>query len=383
MGKKMDRDAAIASLKADYIDITLGQDVSVRGFLPEDAPGIGRLFLQTYGESYPVDDPYVPELLIEANRQRTTVTAVAVTPDGSVVGQGAVFNSSAPNRRMYEYGQIVVDKAYRKKSARRHSAITQLNQYIGETIIGRTECIAAVYAEAVCHHIVSQKMGQSIRMIECGLELGLMPEVAYQGENVKGRASNILILRINDGGSGPLYIPECWRSAFALLMQPFAPDRRVSVVDAEMPWDAEETAFEVSHFAFAGVMRVNVARIGRDFASVVARAVSEAQEQAYAVIQVFMNLGQTSVGPAAEILKRAGFFPAAALPLWFGDTAPGPDALLAQRFLAPVELEAMRFRTDRGRCVAECVVAEMRRAAREEGAPLATLRDETKDRTSG
>ncbi len=66
----MTRAEALAALRADYAELTPGQKLEYRFFQPQDAPGVGRLFYQTHADGYPVDEPYVPELLVEANRSR-------------------------------------------------------------------------------------------------------------------------------------------------------------------------------------------------------------------------------------------------------------------------------------------------------------------------
>jgi hypothetical protein len=77
------------------IDIEPGQDWEVDLFRPEDAEGVVRIFRSVYGEGYPVRTYIDPQLLIEANAARRTISSVARTPRGDVVGHNALFNSAA------------------------------------------------------------------------------------------------------------------------------------------------------------------------------------------------------------------------------------------------------------------------------------------------
>jgi hypothetical protein len=358
----------VAALRASYAELVPGQKVEAGLFRPEDAPGVGRLFLQVYGDDYPVDEPYVPEMLTEANATGRIHTIIVRVPDGSIVGQGAIFRSSPPNTRMYEYGQMLVDKAYRNSFA-----AYRLHQYASKNMFGKLPGIDALYGEAVCHHIITQKMSVAVDFFECGLELGLMPEAAYAGEGVDGRVSCLLHIRLDDVGQGPLAIPACWREQIEATLPTWPLVRSVSVSGPEVAAPAGSVSdMDVRHFDFAGVTRVQVAAIGADFAQCVARDIAAAKQRDYAVVQFFVSLGQGWTGQAAETLRQAGGFFAGFFPQWFGTEGSGPDALLVQLYLKPIKLAPVMANAERGATVIRRVVADMLRAGREFGAPLAS-----------
>jgi hypothetical protein len=356
----------VAALRASYAELVPGQKVEARLFAPSDAPGVGRLFLQVYGDDYPVDEPYVPELLTEANATGRIHTVVASVPDGSIVGQGAVFRSSPPNTRMYEYGQILVDKAYRNSFA-----AYRLHQYAFKNMFGQLDGVDAMYAEAVCHHIVTQKMSANSNFFECGLELGLMPEAAYAGEGADGRVSCLLYIRLDDAGQGPLAIPACWREQVEATLPTWPLTRNISVSGPEVAAPAGSvSALDVRHFAFAGVTRVQVASIGADFAQCAAREIAAARQREDAMVQFFLCLGEGWTGQAAETLRQAGGFFAGFLPQWFGALGSGPDGMLVQLYLKPAKLAPLLAHSEHGATVIRRVVADMLRAGREFGAPV-------------
>ncbi|HWR03685.1 MAG TPA: GNAT family N-acetyltransferase [Humidesulfovibrio sp.] len=363
----MTRDEALAALKAGYAELTPGQKLEYRFFQPQDAPGVGRLFYQTYADSYPVDEPYAPDLLIEANRSRRFHTIVACAPDGSIAGHAAIYRSSPPNPRFYEYGQLMVDKAYRQTSA-----AYRLHRFAVEHLFGKAEGVDGIYGEAVCHHMATQKMIHGSGFVACGLELGLMPESAYAGEGVIGRASCLYAQRVDRDTPGPLFLPGEWGGLVQGLMGNWPLSRQVAAGDAEIPAQAA-SVMESRHFAFAGVRRVTVRCIGADFAARLAAELEAARRDGAVVAQVFLCLGEAWAGRAAQLLRQAGFFFCAYMPLWFGDTAPGPDAVMLQRFMAPASLAGLRLHTQEMQELGRRVVEDMERAAREFGAPEATI----------
>ncbi|MGE4265387.1 MAG: acyl carrier protein [Desulfovibrio sp.] len=363
----MTRDEALALLKSSYAELIPGQKLSYRLFRPGDAPGVGRLFWQVYGDSYPVDDPYIPELLEEANRSGRIHTIVACAEDGSIAGHMAIYRSSPPNPRLYEYGQGIVDKAYRKTFA-----AFRMHRYAVENLFGRLDGVDGTYGEAVCHHLATQKMIKDSGFRECGLELGLMPEAAYAGEGVKGRASCLYAQRVDRDKPGVLFLPGDWGREVQSIMGQWPLSRQVAEGAAQIPSDAV-TRLEARHFAFAGVRRVTVFRIGADFAARLAAELDAANKDGAALTQVFLCLGEAWTGQAAQALRQAGFSLGGFMPLWFGETGPGPDAILAQRFMRPATLAGLRLYTPEMEQFGARVVADMERASRDFGAPGVTF----------
>lgn len=371
----MTRAEALAALRASAHELVPGQKIQVDAFRPGDAPGVGRLFLQIYGEDYPVDDPYVPELLVEANRTGRIHTVVARAADGSVVGQGAMYQSSPPNRRLYEYGQILVDKAYRNTFA-----AFRMHKYAEQNMFGKVPGVDGVFGEAVCHHLVTQKMSRSCDFLECGLELGLMPAAAYAGEGVTGRVSCLLQVRVDHDQPGDLFVPDCWDGQVRAILPAWPLNRRVKQgASAYTPADDAVTDMAVQQFGFAGVTRCHVAELGANFAERAAQEISESGALGHDLIQFYLPLGSPSCGFAAEALRQAGCFFGGFVPLWFGSAGQGPDALLVQRLLKPMALAAIKTQSEAGARVVGMVLEDMERAGREFGAPVGVLAEQPED----
>lgn len=373
------RAEAIAALRASAHDLVPGQAVQVGAFRPEDAPGVGRLFLQIYGEDYPVDDPYVPELLIEANRSGRIHTIVARAANGSVVGQAAVYQSSPPNRRLYEFGQVLVDQAYRNTFV-----AFRMFKYVEQHMFGKLPGVDGMFGEAVCHHVVTQKMSRGVAFMECALEVGLMPEDVYAGEGVTGRVSCLMQVRVDHDRQGDLFVPDCWDAQVRAILPAWPLARSVKQGRCgRAPAEDAATDMAVQQFSFAGVTRCHVAEVGAQFAERAAQETRESEGLGHDLIQFYLPLGSPSVGFAAEALRQAGCFFGGIAPLWFGSSGQGPDALLAQRFLRPVPLAAIKTQSEAGAAVVRMVLEDMERAGREFGSPVGALPDQSPDQPQG
>ncbi len=81
-----------------------GRKWEIALFQPEDAPGIACLFRKVYGDGYPMKTFTDPERLIAENAARRTISVVARTPEGKVVGHAALY-PSAPSRGSSNWGR--------------------------------------------------------------------------------------------------------------------------------------------------------------------------------------------------------------------------------------------------------------------------------------
>ena len=89
------------SIKEPKQGIDQSQAWEIDIFRPEDAQGVADLFLAVYGAEYPIKKFIDPELLIEENRTKQTVSVVIRMSDGRVVGHLGLYRS-APWERLYE-----------------------------------------------------------------------------------------------------------------------------------------------------------------------------------------------------------------------------------------------------------------------------------------
>lgn len=317
---------------------------------PGDGEGVARLFRVIYGDRYPVKEYYVAERIEQRNAEGSLLTVVARLRTGGVAGQGAYFRSSPPNRALYEFGQVMVAPEFRDTfmAAKILRAMDRLSRRMPQA--------RGFFGEAVCTHVLTQRLVDTHGYSECGLEMSLMPAGAYEREGAGDqRVSCLLGARVDRDLRGPLHLPPGYRRELEFILDGFRLERDVFSDSPEAP--AALTALERRVFDEARVERVQVLTVGADFPGIAAGLDREAAEAGLAALQVFVNAGAPGTAFAVEALRSRGFFLGGLVPLWFG-----PDGLLMQKLYLEPDFETLKLYSDRGRTIRDLVRADHARA---------------------
>lgn len=342
------RAEALALLAAEDHRMEPGQKYEVDVFRPGDAWGVARIHHAVYGADYHVDMPYVPELLLRAVAAEDIMPAVVRTPSGDLAAYSALFRSTPPNPNLYEYGQTMVHPEYRNSRA----VLLVFKKLI--EMAEASPLVHGFFGEAVCHHLVTQKMGQRSGCVEVALEPSLLPEGAYAREGIAGRVSCLIMCRMKEDRPQVLYWPARFQRRRAFLADALGLDRDIRPSEAGFP-EGSASRVQVQRFEAAGVVRMNVRESGADLAA----RLAEAEAGSPALVQVYLNLAEPWAGAAADLLAGAGYFLGGYLPIWLG-----PDALLMQKLAVPPGFGGMLFAGDRGRELADLVREEWEGATR-------------------
>ncbi|MBS1227694.1 MAG: hypothetical protein H6R17_971 [Proteobacteria bacterium] len=346
----MDRSEALRQLRTTPWTAPDGsEECTVGCFEPADAEGIARLFYAVYGEGYPVDTYYIPERLIDENARGAVRSAVARTASGDVVAHVAFYRSSPPNPKLYEYGLGLTLPSYRSSLvfSRACQAVLKL--------LG-TDDIDGIFGESVCNHVITQKLSLQAKMVETALEPALMPADAYTTEHsAQGRVACVMFFRFARDQRRVVFLPRPYLAELEFMMSGLGLDREVRVSQDALP--AVDSVIEVARFASAGVARCTIKTAGHDLAARLAELESEWAQNDYALIQVFVDLGQASCGAAVDELRRQAYSLGGFLPAWFGD-----DGLLLQKHRVSPDFENIKLYTDRARALLEIVRRDWQRA---------------------
>jgi hypothetical protein len=344
----MDRTEALRLLALERQTVSEGEEYKAGYFEPADGPGVARLFYAVYGDGYPIDTYYIPERLAEENRRGTIRSVVARTASGNVVSHVALYRSSPPNPNLYEYGVGLTLPAYRSTMA--FFRITQLLM----KLVGH-DGIDGFYGEAVCNHIITQKLSMQAQALETALEPALMPARAYETEqSAVGRVGCMVYFRVERDCRRRLHIPAPYRDELSFIMGGLKLDRELVEADMALPGSGGE--IEVKRFDFAGVARCTVTTPGTGLASRLAALESELKSDNYALSQFFVDLGKPWSGGVVEQLRNEGYSLGGLLPVWFGD-----DGLLMQKHLVDPDFDGMKIHSDRGRGLLVLVRADWER----------------------
>lgn len=345
----MDRNQALHLLAGEQHIVPEGEEYTARYFEPADGPGVARLFYAVYGDGYPIDTYYIPERLAEANRQGTIRSAVARTVSGEVVAHVAFYRSSPPNPRLYEYGVGLTLPSYRSTMA--FFRITQLlMQLVGK------DGIDGIFGEAVCNHTITQKLSRHAKCLETAVEPALMPAEAYTTEwDGIGRVGCLVYSRVDIDQHRTLFLPACYQQQLRFILDGLHLDRDLVVAGTTVP--SGEAAIEVQRFDFAGVARCTVTRPGADLPGRLHDLEEELQAAKFALIQVFVDLGQPWAGGVVEQVRGQGYALGGLLPIWFET-----DGLLLQKHLVDPNFEGMKILSDRGRALVDLINNEWRQS---------------------
>ena len=334
---------AIRRLEAEAHVTEPGQEVEIGRLRPEDAPGVARLFFAVYGGDYPVDVPYVPELLARANEDGSMCSTVARTPKGDVVGHVALLRSAAPNPRLFELGQGAVLPSYRGASIQ-----TRLQELVVRTL-GPTLPIDGVFGEAVTNRTTTQKLAIGLGFGETGIELDLMAEGSFAREGEPGRVTTVLVTLTYRDLPQDLHVPAPYREALSYALSDLPIVR--TLVDSAAPAPAgSRTAVDVAAWPSASVLRANVSSVGEDFPAVAEGLEARAAAEGLRVRQVWLSLREPWAARAVEALRPRGYSLAGLMPRWFES-----DALVLQRLDHEPEYERVRLFTEKARRLLDLV----------------------------
>ncbi|MCB2168919.1 MAG: hypothetical protein KQI78_14760 [Deltaproteobacteria bacterium] len=326
----------MSEAKTSTYDIEPGQEYSIDLFRPRDAEGVAKLFLSVYGRGYPVRTFIDPDKLIQENAAGRTISSVARTRKGDIVGHNALFNSAA-FEGTYESGAGAVHALYRGGAGIFTSMVAH-----GVEIAAKRPEIVTIITEPVCNHVFSQKLVKRAGYITRAMEVDLMPAAAYTKEkSASGRVSALLAFRTFQSRPQTLYIPSAYSGEIPFLYEAMDDAREFAPSRGRLPSE-EKTVLKTQVFDFARVARVAVHEAGTDFTSVMEAEEQRVLDMNVKVIQVWIKLTWPWIGEVVDELRRRGFFLGGALPRWFND-----DGLLMQKIMEPTNWEDIQLLDER------------------------------------
>ena len=338
-------------------DIEPGQSWEVDLFRPEDAPGVTRLFRLVYGQGYPIRTFIEPERLIEENAAGRTISSVARTSGGDIVGHNAIFNS-APFRKTYESGAGLVHPAYRGGAG----IFTKMAAH-GQEVAAVKFGVETIFGESVCNHVFSQKMCASLGWKTRAMEVDLMPAAAYAQEaSASGRVSTLLDFKTLIPKPHTVYVPASYEEQLKFVYEGLDDHRDFVLSDQSPPTDVA-TRIDGQIFEFAQVARLAVMDAGHDFAEAFERRETAARELDILVIQVWLNLSQPWVGHAVDVLRERGYFMGGVLPRWLDQ-----DGFLMQKIFGPPSWDGIVLQFDHAKKLMDLVHTDWLRTQNSGGA---------------
>lgn len=324
-----------------------GQKWEIDLFRPEDAQGVVDLFISVYGAGYPIKTYTDPKRLTDENAAANTLSVVARTPKGDIVGHMALYRS-APCKDIYELGAGLVHRDYRGgKGISTDLAVHEL------AVAVEKFGIEGVFGESVCNHVFTQKICFKLGLVTQAVEVDLMPASAYTTEkSAAGRVSSLLEFKTFRSKPHAVYLPPVYEHILRFIYEGLDDTRDIRVSADAVP-DGGRSRIESQVFDFARVARFAVHEIGADFEDAVTIEEKKAKAQKTTVFQAWLCLSHPWVGAAVDLLRDRGYFLGGVLPRWFDQ-----DGLLMMKLCHRPHWEDMQIQFDRAREIVRRVRAD-------------------------
>jgi len=342
----------MSSIPADYA-IEPGQSYVFDLFRPEDAEGVVHLFKTIYGEGYPIRTFIDPKLLIEENEAGRTISSVARTTKGDIVGHVAIF-CSAPYKKVYESGAGLVHPSY----SGGRGIFSGLGVH-GEKTAAPQFGVEVIFGEPVCNHVFSQRAVASAGYITHTFEVDLIPGTANDKEKkALGRVSTLLDFKTLKPKPHEVYIPKVYQEPFHYLYNGLDDKRQIRVSAAEQSLEIP-TDLDIQVFDFAQVARIAVNQVGTDFITVLVQEEKKLLARKVLIIQIWLNLSWPWINAVVLKLQAVNYFLGGLLPRWF-DT----DGILMQKIIGRPNWEGIQLQFDRAKKLFEWVRTDWERTLR-------------------
>ena len=326
-------------------EITPDQDFVIDSFQPADAQGVADLFLEIYGHEYPIKKFIKPELLIEENESGRTVSSVARTEKGEIVGHNAVYNSAYWSGN-FESGSGVVHRHYRGPDKKIFVKLVEHGQkYLVDSKRGH-----GIFGEPLCSHIISQRLTYERGWITHALEVDLIPGTTYVKEKkLAGRVSTLMDFQTLIPRPHTIYVPSIYRNQLEFLYNELDDEREFIHQEDNWP-NGVLTEIDPLVFEAASTARLAVLKAGSDFGEYMDREEKKLRKLGITTIQIWLNLTWPWVGKAVEELRDRGFFFGGLLPRWLDD-----DALLMHKITPEPNWDGINMLYDRAKRLLEMV----------------------------
>jgi hypothetical protein len=319
-------------------DIAPGQEVEIDFLRPQDAEGVTSLFRAVYGEGYPHKIYYDPKVLSEENAAGRTISCVARTPKGDIVGHAALFQP-APCAKLYESGAGLVLPSYR------HGAgIFKRMMVHSFQVAPKQFGLEAIFGDVILNHPYTQRTLLHLNSSCVGLQVDLMPAAPYSNDGMtSGRVASLVTINIYKPHPQRVYIPEAYQDVLRDIYGKINDHRELAVSRQAAP-PGSVSRLKGEYYEVAQVARIQAPEVGEDFTARFAQEEQAALAKGALVLQAWLDTSTPWLGQAVAWLRGRGYFLGGVVPRWFDH-----DALFLQKILHRPHWEGIVMEVERGK----------------------------------
>lgn len=322
-------------------------DINITLFQPEDAPDICTIYRETYGDDFPIRYVYNPEEIIKKYDGSNHRTAIARTKDGQFAGMASIFRS-APNPLMYEAGQLMIKKNFRKMGIADH-LLKAIHIEFPAQLPSKGQ-----FVEALCNHTISQKLCEEYGFIPTSLEIEWLPTINFDSAEVLERNISLL-MEFNTFNDTPheIFLHPAYTDFVTDRCRALNAERTIK---SDFSSGTNTTERTTDIIADAGIATLSVTHAGADWPEILARFETEADTYRR---QVKIDISHPSAPWAIDLMRENGFSLGGYLPLWFEG-----DGLLLQKLPHTPDFNLLQCYSDEGASVLKAVQADYERTKR-------------------
>lgn len=330
---------------------------TIRLMQPDDAPRVVELYRRVYGEHYPIPAMYDPDYIVKQQERGLMYRVIILDGSGQLVAHQALYRTEDTYDGIYESGHGIILPEYRGRGLN-----NDIMQYIWQVLLPAVG-VEIYWGEAVANHIFMQKSVASLKGVETGLELDLMPAASYEKEaSATGRVSTVVtVFPPQVDKPHTVFLPLVYEDILGHIYGLFDVERQMASSAALIPVNGPT---RLSHFYFppAQVLRITVYEAGADLNRQMEDLEQTYLQQGARIMQVYVPLGKAWAGDLTALLNRRGYFFGALLLRWFDQ-----DGLLLQKIMHEPHWEGIVLYTDRSRELLEFIRADRRRVLSGQG----------------
>ncbi len=190
------------------------EDIEIRAFTDSDAIKVSRIIYRAYGYTYPNEDMYYPEKILELNRNKELISVVCYDKkQDDIVGHYALERPGLG--QIAESGQAVVSPKCRGMG------LMEKMRDVLEKKAGKLR-LEGIISQPVTSHTFSQQVNERFGSSCCGFSFGLVPQkLSFKqiNQTLSQRESCLFYFKALEQRNRALHLPQTHRGIIDSIYQ--------------------------------------------------------------------------------------------------------------------------------------------------------------------